>query len=468
MRVAYIFNRLGVALDDVVAWGRERYAAEFPEYAETMKRCYTAAAAEFAADKSTLDNLRGNRLKNDSLPIATVVDVENFLSTQIVARYNQTSGRLEYKSVGEGDDKFVNLEDIMVNTLWCRMSRFFRVNDRYITHVLASEYSRPYNPIMEYLNSLPEWDESQPDYLDILAKTVTVEGGAAKQAQFSKHLRKWLVGMVAGWINPKVVNHVILVLLGRQGAFKSAWFANLLPPELRDYYVIKTNSSYLDKDDHLCFSNKLMVLFDEVDTMDARNTNQLKAAVTATHSDIRAPYAHFSEHRKHIASLCGTGNKRCFLNDDTGTRRWLVYWVKSIVSPFFNENNYTGIYSQAYALYKKGFQYWFDADEIAEQEEHNKQFSVAHMERELIQTYFRKPYPNEIGEIYSASAILSYISGSIGYKLTVERVNSAMEQLGFERRRTATTRGWLCIKRTPDEIAEFRKRLAMDSEPDDQ
>jgi hypothetical protein len=90
------------------------------------------------------------------------------------------------------------------------------------------------------------------------------------------------------------------------------------------------------------------------------------------------------------------------------------------------------------------------------------------MERELIQTYFRKPYPNEIGEVYSASAILSYISGSIGYKLTVERVNSAMEQLGFERRRTATTRGWLCIKRTPDEIAEFRKRLAMDSEPDDQ
>jgi len=32
-------------------------------------------------------------------------------------------------------------------------------------------------------------------------------------------LRKWLVGMVAGWIDDKVVNEVILVLIGRQGSY---------------------------------------------------------------------------------------------------------------------------------------------------------------------------------------------------------------------------------------------------------
>ena len=33
--------------------------------------------------------------------------------------------------------------------------------------------------------------------------------------------RKWFVSMVASWMDPKVVNHQILVLIGPQGIFKS-------------------------------------------------------------------------------------------------------------------------------------------------------------------------------------------------------------------------------------------------------
>ena len=41
--------------------------------------------------------------------------------------------------------------------------------------------------------------------------------------------------------------------------------------------------------------------------------NQLKAAMTMPSVDERAAYARYHEHRKHIASFCGTGNNVQFL-----------------------------------------------------------------------------------------------------------------------------------------------------------
>ena len=36
--------------------------------------------------------------------------------------------------------------------------------------------------------------------------------------RFARYLKKWLVGMVAAWLDGEVVNNVILVLIGEQGA----------------------------------------------------------------------------------------------------------------------------------------------------------------------------------------------------------------------------------------------------------
>ena len=84
--------------------------------------------------------------------------------------------------------------------------------------------------------------------------------------------------------------------------------------------------------------------------------NQLKAAVTMPSIDERAAYAHYHEHRKHIASFCGTGNNAQFLSDPTGNRRWLPFEVESIESPRDHPFDYEAIYAQAYALYQEGFQ----------------------------------------------------------------------------------------------------------------
>ena len=194
--------------------------------------------------------------------------------------------------------------------------------------------------------------------------------------------------------------------------------------------------------------------------------NQLKAAVTMPSIDERAAYAHYHEHRKHIASFCGTGNNTQFLSDPTGNRRWLPFEVESIVSPRDHPFHYEGIYSQALALYKSGFQYWFTKEEIQELNCHNKQFETPRLEHELVDLYFRKPTDSELGEFMSVARALQIISNGISQKLSAVNVGRAFSDLGFKRVRTNSSRGFIVVCRTAEEIKAYQHRLLMDAEPD--
>ena len=194
--------------------------------------------------------------------------------------------------------------------------------------------------------------------------------------------------------------------------------------------------------------------------------NQLKAAVTMSSIDERAAYARYHEHRKHIASFCGTGNNTQFLSDPTGNRRWLPFEVESIVSPREHPFNYEGIYAQALALYKSGFLYWFTKDEIQELNRHNKQFETPRLEHELVDLYFRKPTVNELGEFMSVARALQIISNGISQKLSAVNVGRAFCDLGFKRVRTNSSRGFIVVCRTAEEIKAYQHRLSADAQPD--
>ena len=60
---------------------------------------------------------------------------------------------------------------------------------------------------------------------------------------------KWFVAMVTSWIKDEVVNHQVLVLIGKQGIFKTTWLEHLIPPHLRAYACKLANSNDLNKDE---------------------------------------------------------------------------------------------------------------------------------------------------------------------------------------------------------------------------
>jgi predicted P-loop ATPase len=330
--------------------------------------------------------------------------------------------------------------------------------------VIESDFVEAYHPFRYYLDHLPPWDGQ--DYLMELSLSVSVKGEVEEQMRFAQYLKKWLVGMVAAWVDDAVVNNVILVLIGEQGSYKTTWFHYLLPPELRQYFYTKTNSGRMGRDDLLTLAQYGLVCCEELDTMRPSELNQLKAAVTMPSVDERAAYAHYHEHRQHIASFCGTGNNVQFLSDPTGNRRWLPFEVESIDSPRDRPLNYEGIYAQAYALYREGFQYWFSREEIVALAGHNRQFETPRLEDELVQQYFRVPAKGEPGEFVSVALALQIVGCNITQKLSTVALGRAFVNQGFARKTCRNVRGYVVVRRSAEEMQSARRLMAHECNTD--
>ena len=504
MRVGYKLAERRFSKKVALRWALQKFGQDYPDTEQVINSCFANASPHGKQGG-------GGDSRGDS-KTATVEEIKSFLDGHVSLRFNEITSRVEYElpegktdahSVADAR-RFIPVNDRIVNSLWSQMSTITRVNIQDMYRVIESDYVPVFNPFKEYLNSLPQITQTSTDnvsdepgsckpivsqqqnlcksvksvgeknhssvgdrdYIHELAQTVRVKGGEQEQMLWHLYLKKWLVGMVASWISDDVVNNVILVLIGEQGAYKTTWFNYLLPPPLKQYFYTKTNANRMSKDDILTLAQYALVCCEELDTMRPAELNQLKAAVTMPSIDERAAYAHYHEHRKHIASFCGTGNNTQFLSDPTGNRRWLPFEVESIVSPRDHPFHYEGIYSQALALYKSGFQYWFTKEEIQELNRHNRQFETPRLEHELVDLYFRRPTDSELGEFMSVARALQMISNGISQKLSAVNVGRAFSDLGFKRVRTNSSRGFIVVCRTPEEIKAYQHRLLMDAEPD--
>lgn len=463
MRVGYKLAERRFSKKVALRWAMQKFGKDYSDTEQVINSCF-ANASPHGKQGGSGDN------RGDS-KTATVEEIKSFLDGHISLRFNEITSRVEYEIPADNTDahRFMPVNDRIVNSLWSQMSTITRVNIQDMYRVIESDYVPVFNPFKAYLNNLCKsvgvQDKKQSvgdrDYIQELAQTVRVKGGEQEQKLWHLYLKKWLVGMVASWISDDVVNNVILVLIGEQGAYKTTWFNYLLPPPLKQYFYTKTNANRMSKDDILTLAQYALVCCEELDTMRPAELNQLKAAVTMPSIDERAAYAHYHEHRKHIASFCGTGNNPQFLSDPTGNRRWLPFEVESIVSPRDHPFPYEGIYSQALALYKSGFQYWFTKEEIMQLNSHNHKFEAPHLEQELVDLFFRKPLDHEHGEFMSVARALQIISSGISQKLSAVNVGRAFVDLGFKRVRTCTCRGFIVVSRTGDEIKEYQKTLLL-------
>ena len=468
MRVGYKLAERRFSKKVALRWAMQKFGKDYSDTEQVINSCF-ANASPHGKQGGGGDN------RGDS-KTATVEEIKSFLDGHISLRFNEITSRVEYEIPADNTDahRFMPVNDRIVNSLWSQMSTITRVNIQDMYRVIESDYVPVFNPFKAYLNNLCKsvgvQDKKQSvgdrDYIQELAQTVRVKGGEQEQKLWHLYLKKWLVGMVASWISDDVVNNVILVLIGEQGAYKTTWFNYLLPPPLKQYFYTKTNANRMSKDDILTLAQYALVCCEELDTMRPAELNQLKAAVTMPSIDERAAYAHYHEHRKHIASFCGTGNNTQFLSDPTGNRRWLPFEVDSILSPREHPFHYEGIYAQALSLYTSGFQYWFTKEEIQELNRHNKQFETPHLEHELVDLYFRRPIDSELGEFISVARALQMISNGISQKLSAVNVGRAFSDLGFKRVRTNSSRGFIVVCRTPEEIKAYQHRLLMDAEPD--
>ena len=508
----YMMNRYGVSLGDCTAWALDRfcdYQQQGNDVASIVRSCYAQTEehgttqppkaekeSRYASIKDIQDWLLKNNVQirhnvitrkreisfNDNVdvndncyPLRTTCSSplkrDSAESTEYSTNQNELSPfkgderREQSERSGGGQEKssstssstliWKELEDKSVNSLYCRFcldtGRQAKISDFYI--IIESDFYPEYHPLREYLESLPAWNGI--DYIDQVASMVHVTG--CTQEMHNRFFKQWLVAMVAAWLEPDKTNHEILTYIGPQGIYKSTFVRHLLPPELSGYFSTKNFAGRMSKDDRLELTEMALISLEELDSLQSAELNQLKAITTDPMVNERAAFARYKERRAHIASFCGTGNNPRFLTDLTDNRRWLPFLVRDIDSPWTHPLPYTQLYAQIYTLYRTGFRYWFDADDNAELSRHNRQFEEPCMEEELIATYLRVPYGDEVGEFLTATRIIELIGGSVKRPLSAKKVALCMNRLGFEQRRTKYSRGWNVIILTGNDIKEEQR-----------
>lgn len=397
---------------------------------ERVETLFTAEAAS-PVDAAYIAALKGKTAKPEH--------IERFLSTKGNFRVNIIKNRIEFKAFG-ADEDYLEVEDYNVNSWWSEMTKSWecKVSKEHIYYILGSNFLRKFNPFVDYFTSLPEWDGI--DYIAQLAEMIEVKpqyGETKEDAQkwFYGNLKKYLVGLVAGALKKDIINHQVLVLLGKQGILKSTWLRLLIPPELRDYVYTKNDSSRLDKDDMIAFTENILAILDDFEGMSPADFTQLKATITQPYITERRPYARYPETRKKTASFAATSNIKHILQDETGDRRFIPVEAISIVNPLTYDYNYEGIYSQVMHLLNNGFKYWFDREDIEELTRRQADFRSPSPEEELLLHYFSKPESELRAKWMKATTILEVINAGIKQVLSSKKLAIILDRLGFEKKR---------------------------------
>ena len=469
-QAGYLLNAYGVELDEATEWMQRRFADYDANRTKShIHSCYSAHPEEHGTlepgkrPKAT-KHKKPAKPKAEQPKYITVEEIEACLQEQAELRWNEIT-RMTEICWKDKHERFRPLTDRDEGTLWSRINKQqkpMRIND--LRLVLGSEYVPVFNPFKAYFYSLPEWKEGDTDHIRNLAETVTLADDSLESRDTFLHcLKKWLVAMVAGFLSDRV-NHEILVLIGRQGIFKTTWFHFLLPPELRNYYVAKNNSRRMNKDDRLLMAEAGLICLEEIVSMTDAEVDQIKAAVSLPQVVERAAYARNKEVRPHLASFCGTGNQVNFLTDLTGNRRWLPFEVANILSPYEHPLDYPGLYGQVMYLWQSGFPYWFNQEEIRSLAKHVSRFEAPNLEEELILKHFHVPAPGETYEVYSVADVLGVINLELKTLLSPTKVGMLLNKLGFKKVRTKKARRYMVCRYTVEEISNNRKGRSEEAE----
>ena len=393
------------------------------------------------ADKSKSEG--GNNMPKQRKTSSKNGEIETYLSSYYQFRYNTVLGRTEYR--GKNDALFSKVGRYEINTLRREIDNDIGIvtSSDNLYSIIESSFSPRINPIQEYFKRLSATDigNSNRDCgndvsfslkaIPALASCVVVRNSD----KWLPYLTKWLVAVVANAMDDRECrNHTCLVLTGEQGKFKTTFLDLLCPPALHGYSY--TGKIYPQEKDTLTYigQNFIVNIDDQLKALNKRDENELKNLITCPMVKYRMPYDKYVEEHPHLASFVASVNGNDFLTDPTGSRRFLPFEVLSIDINRAKAISMDTVYTEAKALLKSGFRYWFDDDEIAELYKASEDFQVQTAEMELLLRCFEKPTEDNPNCTYmTTTEIITYLGYYTHHSLSLKHMGEALKRSGFEK-----------------------------------
>lgn len=379
--------------------------------------------------------------------------IEDWLTASYDFRYNTIKQNTEWKEKHEL--VFTPLDKYKLLSIKRELDAVgYSISKDALLDILCSSYSEPINPVKDYFRKL----NYQPgkDYIAELAATVKCKNSD----KWPEYLKKWLIGVVANvFIDERCANHVMLVLTGAQGKFKTTWLENLCPKQLKPYLF--TGKINLESKDTLTLiaENLFVNIDDQLKQLNKKDENELKNLITINHVKYRKPYDPIITEYPHLCSFMASVNGNEFLTDPTGSRRFMPFEVMDIFIDEAQKLDLNNVWAQAYKLFNDKVRYWFNDAEIEELNARNEEFSVISTEEQLISYYFAKEKPEgTYGSLkFLPTAIIQQtLEKNSSMRLSPKKVGEALTRLGFKKDRKLINNryvnGYFVYMKTVEEI----------------
>ena len=466
VRLAMMLSDFGMEQEHAAQLMEQEYASQYGEESipSLVSGCYKSGAKMHG--RRALPDARGKKSGERKGDVKMQI-AANFLRNQGL-KFDVITHKLKRSDMVDVTDRDINSMLLACNVESCQ-----NISAQTFRSALMSNCIPEFNPLTDYLDEAVKAVTINPDgpsYIDQVAGmvhvTYTPQSPLPPEGWLSSlwHtcFRKWFVSMVASWMDPKVVNHQILVLIGPQGIFKSTWLDALIPETLVSYRCRQSGTNFSDKDEQLRCAEFAMVNYDEFDRLSSSDLDNLKSLITTPDVSIRAPYGSTKERRVRIASYCASGNKFQFLTDQTGNRRFLPFYVEHIDSPFDHPIDHHRLYAEAVKMVKEGFVYWFTTEDIQQLSKYVEQFADRSPEEELLDVYFDIPKAPGVEtrtvKFLTSSEIqaklVSY--GNLHRPIPLRTLCQVLDNKGFQRMRSNRKRGYLVVELEATEINSNR------------
>lgn len=466
----YVYNfgltclKYDIDQKEATDYADQHFSAQYPKTVSVMNQAY-----KHQEQRGTWQFMRKGESygKKPSMKM-----LKQWLSMRYEFHRNEVTGYYEVCSRDVIKGKFhqwTRMDDNIENSLWIEMEEDgLQTQQPRLHSLINSDFSEKYNPLLDFLTSLPEWD-GKTDYIQMLADRIHIadtDSAHHTQEDFRYFFKKWFVAMVVTWVTDTVVGQTILIFVGKGGLFKTTFFDKLLPKILHDYFINESTASYTDKDFMEAMASKALMCLDEFETAFGKNLSAFKSCVTKLFFSIRRPYDKYRTELPHRAAMCGTSNSVQIISEEEN-RRYSPWLIESIDSPIDHPIDYQHVYAQAVALGKEvmerqrkhedGWVFWLTTEDIEVMREHNKMFMISNYMEDQILRYYRVPGKDVEARYIKfrySSEILERIGGcpALSRYIYQQNLASTLLRLGFERKRRSKGMGWFVIEKEVGEM----------------
>lgn len=315
--------------------------------------------------------------------------LDDFLRSRYRFRRNAISGQIEYRELNRCLLSWQPLDTRARNTITRHaLLSGISIWDKDVKRYVESNAIEDYDPVRDYLYSLPQWDGT--DRIAPLARRVPV-----KDAHWTEYFSIWMRSMVSQWMgcSRRYGSCMVLMLTGAQGTGKSTFMRMLLPPELSTYYLDRLDFT-TKKDAERALTRFALINIDEYDQISRSQTAFLKHLLQKSNITQRKMYEDAYTQSKRYAVFAATTNSPQPLADVTGSRRYLVEEVEGQIDVHTTGTHaidYPQLYAQLLSEIRSGQPAYFDKKREHDIQQRNLRFTVNDPLHDIFSSMYTQP-----------------------------------------------------------------------------